>query len=197
MIQIYKPNKKNQGCALSIQLGRVGKKRELAVFMQSLLQYSWDDKTNSGSFVKNREDPDKNITVKLTEAECGSFIAAIRNRFEFSTFHTNEQNKTSIKLTPWDKKVKMFGKNKEQYETIQPAFGLVITRNGNQTFRTPLEAGECECIAVCLETALRNMYEERFAAREADMQKNFQSKKNNESIEDEDTDGPTDDSAPF
>lgn len=168
MIQIYKPNKSNTGCAMNVQIGRAGKKRELAVFLQSILQFSWDDQKKTGSFSGNREDKDKNITFKLTESECGGVISAIKNRHEFSAFHSHEQNKTSLKLIPWDKEFKGKGKNGE-YTYTQPAFGLTIVRNGNQTFRVPLECGEARCIVALLENYLDKLYEERFEAREADM----------------------------
>ena len=168
MIQIYKPNKSNTGCAMNVQIGRAGKKRELAVFIQSILQFSWDDSKKTGSFSGNREDKDKNITFKLTEAECGSIISAIKARHEFSAFHSHENNKTTIKLTPWDKEIKSKGP-KGDYSYTQPAFGLTLVRNGNQTFKVPLECGEARNIAALLEMFLQKLYQERFEAREAEM----------------------------
>ena len=57
-------------------------------------------------------------------------------------YHSFEENKL-IRLTPWDKKVKstkINQKTKEAYdsEVVVPAFGLSITRNGNQNFKIPL-----------------------------------------------------------
>ena len=39
-------------------------------------------------------------------------------------------------------------KTKETYEETQkvPACGLVVTRNGNQTFKISLEPGEAQCL---------------------------------------------------
>jgi hypothetical protein len=86
-------------------------------------------------------------------------VSAVRNRFEWSTYHAFEENKTQIKLSPWDKKVKVSKLNsstKEYYEEniTVPAFGLSVVRNGNQTFKIPLEPGEVECLRVLCETVI-------------------------------------------
>ena len=81
----------------------------------------------------------------------GSIISAIDNRFEWSTYHSFEDNKTQIRFSPWDKEIKVSKinqKTKETYEEKQmlPAFGLTVIRNGNQTFRIALEPGEAQCL---------------------------------------------------
>lgn len=197
MIHIYKPNKSNTGCAMNIQIGRAGSKRELSVFIQSILQYSWDDSKKTGSFGKNREDKDKNVTFKLTEVECGSVISAIESRHEFSAFHSHDQNKTTIKLTPWDKEIKSKGP-KGEYTYVQPAFGLTITRNGNQTFKIPIECGEARNICALLKIFLEMLFRERFESREADL-RDRQNKKQQESsyTNNDSPDHDEDEDAPF
>ena len=50
-------------------------------------------------------------------------------------------------------------KTKESYEekiTI-PAFGIVITRNGNQVFKIPMEPGEAECVKILCQTIISKL----------------------------------------
>lgn len=132
-ISIYKPNKKNEGCACSFSLGQDG-----SVYINAVKQFSWDDAKRTGSFSENAKDKDKSISVKLNAFECGGIIRAIRTYSDFSAFHSYEDNKTSIDFKTWVKKD----------ET--KAFGLSIVRNGADKFRLPIEAGEAEIIMLYL-----------------------------------------------
>tara|TARA_Y100000592_G_C5375250_1_gene270614 strand:+ start:268 stop:813 length:546 start_codon:yes stop_codon:yes gene_type:complete len=154
-IALYKPNSKNSGCAFSFKTG-VNKQQEPVIYISAIQQHSWDDKRKTGSFSGNREDPDKNINLKFNEFEVGGMISAFSGRHEYSTFHTFDENKTSIKLTPWDKQIKSGDK------TIQvPAFGIVFTRNGNQTFRIPIEPGEVQNLIEFFRFYLSELYRHR------------------------------------
>tara|TARA_Y100000361_G_scaffold69343_1_gene61198 strand:- start:4545 stop:5105 length:561 start_codon:yes stop_codon:yes gene_type:complete len=163
-IQIYKPNKSNTGFAFSFYIGENQKDSSPILFLNAIAQHSWDSSKRIGSFSGSKADPLKNISIKFNEFECGAIISAINNRFEWNTYHAFEDNKTQIRLTPWDKKVtstKINQKTKEPYEvtTTLPAFGISITRNGNQTFKIPLEPGEAECIKILCETVVRKICE--------------------------------------
>lgn len=163
-IQIYKPNKNNNGFAFSFYIGEAKNNRNPNLFLNAIAQHSWDDKKRIGSFSGSKNDPDKNISIKFNEFECGSIISAINSRYEWNTYHAFEDNKTQIKLSPWDKKVtstKINQKTKESYEdTITiPAFGISITRNGSQTFKIPLEPGEAQCLKILCETVIRKICE--------------------------------------
>lgn len=158
-IQIYKPNKNNNGFAFSFYIGENYKDKSPILFMNAIAQHSWDSSKRLGSFSANKKDPEKNISIKFNEFECGAIVSAIRNRFEWSTYHAFEENKTQIKLSPWDKKSKVSRlntKTKEYYEEeiTLPAFGFSVVRNGNQTFKIPLEPGEAECLRVLCETVI-------------------------------------------
>lgn len=152
-IQIYKPNKNNAGFAFSFYMGESPKDGTPSLFINAISQHSWDERKRIGSFSGSKNDPNKNISIKFNEFECGSIISAIENRYEWNTYHAYEENKTQIKLSPWDKVVtnkKINQKTKEPYEEkiSLPAFGLVITRNGNQVFKIPIEPGEAQCIKI-------------------------------------------------
>lgn len=172
-IQIYKPNKNNTGFAFSFYIAENQKTQNPTLFLNAIAQHSWDAKKRIGSFSGSKEDPEKNISIKFNEFECGAIISAISRRFEWSTYHAFEDNKTQIRFTPWDKpfkSTKINQKTKEAYETTTelPAFGLSITRNGNQTFKIPLEPGEAECIKILCETVIRKICEKNVFSKKSE-----------------------------
>ena len=138
-LSLYKPNSKNTGCGFSFQLGINNKTKESVLYVKAIKQHSWDANKKQGYFQKNTGDPDKNITIKFNEYEIGNLIYSISTRREYSTFHTFNEDKTSIKLGTWDKKAKKSAKNptsgewEEVWETVK-AYSLSFTRNGNQNF---------------------------------------------------------------
>ena len=147
---IYKPNSKNTGCAFSFRYG-VQKDGEPCLFVNAIKQFSWNESSKTGSFSGNSDDPSKNLSIKFNEFECGSIINALSDRYEYNTFHNFEDNKTTIKFSPWDKQVKVSSLNPqtkkfEEKKQIVPAFGISITRNGSDTFKIPLEPGEVEVV---------------------------------------------------
>lgn len=158
-LSLYKPNSKNAGCAFNFSIGH-NKKKEPVVYANAIQQHSWNDKTKTGSFSQNANDPDKKINIKFTEFEIGGVISAFKNRNEFSSFHAFEDNKTSIKFTPWDKKSKIKTADSEKLVTL-PAFGITLTRNGSQNFRIPLEPGEVENLTEFFKHYLHCLYEYR------------------------------------
>ena len=158
-ISLYKPNSKNTGCAFNFKIG-VNKSREPVIYASAIQQYSWDDNKKTGNFSGNGSDPDKRINLKFTEFEIGGIISAFKHRNDFSTFHSFEDNKTSIKCAPWDKKTKVKQGDKDVWVTL-PAFGINVTRNGNQVFRIPLEPGEVENLAQFFNFYLSELYKHR------------------------------------
>ena len=98
-IQIYKPNKNNNGFAFSFYMGENQRDGTPSLFINAIAQHSWDSNKKIGSFSGSKEDPTKNISIKFNEFECGSIISAIDNRYEWNTYHAYEDNKTQIKLS--------------------------------------------------------------------------------------------------
>jgi len=160
-LSLYKPNSKNTGCAFNFSIG-LGSKGLPALYVSAIQQHSWDDKTKTANFSQNREDSSKNINIKFNEWEVGGIISSFKNRHEYSTYHTFEENSTSIKFTPWDKTVKI-----KDGSQVVPAFGLVLTRNGNQTFRLPLEPGETETLRGLFDFYLNELFNATKAKQQA------------------------------
>ena len=178
-ISIYKPNSKNTGAGFSFQMGYDSKNKEPALFVKSILQHTWDAQKKQGYFRDNLDNPDKNIIVKFNEFEMGHIIHDFRSRMEITTFHSFGDDKTNIKFSPWNKKVKKSVKDsngdwKEEWKEI-PAFGIQFTRNGNQTFQIGLEPGECEVIMEFLKYILQNTFKERSKKQAEEIRKSRES----------------------
>lgn len=161
-LSLYKPNAKNAGSAFSFQYG-VTKNDEPCMFMRAIQQHGWDSNKKIGNFSSNREDASKNLSLKFNEFECGSILSAFKSRYEFNTFHTYEENKTTVKFAPWDKKIKASSLNpvtkkiEEKIQTI-PAFGISVTRNGSDTFKISLEPGEVQAVSQFIKVILSRIY---------------------------------------
>lgn len=167
-LQIYKPNKNNNGCGFSFSCGQDKNSKETFVFISAILQHSWDEKNKRGTFIGSKDDPSKNITIKLNEFECGAILSAIKNRHEWNTFHKTSDSQTSIKFSPWDKKenIKTYDPSTKDFKTKSqtvPAFGLNISRPKGNSFKVPLEPGELECISSFLNTVLDSIYKKRIS----------------------------------
>lgn len=170
-ISLYKPNKSNNGFAFSFSQGFDKKSQEPVLYVRAIAQHSWDEKRRIGGFSENKDNPEKNISLKFNEFECGSIISCLSGRHIYEAFHKFEDNQTIIRFTPWDKKSKVKKidpKTKEFKESYQilPAFGVSVTRNGNQTFKISLEPGEAECLKSFISNLLTNIYSHRIDSRQ-------------------------------
>jgi hypothetical protein len=146
IVQYYKPNAKNTGCAFSFDIGPNNKNQEPCVYVRAVKQHSWNSKTRSGSFSENSKNPEKSISIKLNEIEIGGFIQAIENYKEFSAFHSYEENKTSILFKPYTKK------------DGSKAFSFGVTRNSANKFGIGVEMSEAYCLREFLKFYLQELY---------------------------------------
>lgn len=135
-LQIYKPNSKNTGCAISFQISQKPNS-DPQFYINCIAQHSWNDQAKTGSFAESRNNPSKTIAVKFNEFELGEIINAFQQKSVYSSFHSSESNKTQIKLAPYEKT-----KGSGEYAVKYTAFGLSFTRNGSDSFKIPLEPGE-------------------------------------------------------
>lgn len=135
-LQIYKPNSKNTGCAISFQISQKND-QEPQFYVNCIAQHSWDEQKKTGSFAESRNNPAKTIAIKFNEFELGEIINAFQTKANYSAFHSSESNKTQIKFGPYEKK-----KGTGEYAVTYTAYGLSFIRNGADTFKVPLEPGE-------------------------------------------------------
>ena len=146
IVQYYKTNSKNTGCAFSFDIGANNKNQEPCVYVRAIKQHSWNDKTRTGSFSENAKDPDKSISIKLNEIEVGGLIFAIEKYKEFSAFHSYEDNKTSISFKPYKKK------------DGADAFSFGVTRNSANKFGIGVEMSEAYGLREFLKFYLQELY---------------------------------------
>lgn len=144
-LQIYKPNSKNTGCAISFQISQKGDK-DPQFYVNCINQHSWDENKKTGSFAENRNDPSKTIAVKFNEFELGEFVNAFANKSTYSTYHNSDSAKTQIKISVYEKT-----KGVGEFAVTYKAFSLSFTRNGSDTFKVPIEPGEAVRISSYIE----------------------------------------------
>ena len=146
MINIYKPNSKNLGNAFGFRLGVQGKNEEPCLYMTAVKQHSWDSNKRRGSFSQNAKDPEKSASIKFNEAELGGFIYAIENYEKFNAFHSFDDNKTSISLSPYTK------------NDGTKAFSFSVTRNSANKFGIGLEMSEAYLLANYFKFVLNKIF---------------------------------------
>lgn len=153
MIQLYKPNSTSSGNAFSFRLGTSGKSKDPCLYVNMIMQYSWDEKTKNGSFSENVKNPEKTAIIKLNEFEIGGIINAIENYCEYKAFHSHETNKTSISFKPYQKK------------DGTKAFSLSVVKNSSLKFGIGIEPGEAYAIREFCKMILHKLYEARSNAQ--------------------------------
>jgi hypothetical protein len=107
MIQFYKPNAKNMGAACSFWYSPQNK----AFFASIIRQASWDAKSRTGSFRKNKDNPQKNVKIKLNLNEVGGILDCLENCREFEGYHNSPQAEhiTRMKFAPYMKEGNQLG----------------------------------------------------------------------------------------
>lgn len=146
IVQYYKPNSKNTGCAFSFDIGSNQKNNEPCIYVRAIKQFSWNNERRTGSFSENSKNPDKSISLKINEIEAGGFINAIENYCDFSAFHSFQDNKTSISFKPYTKK------------DGTKAFSFGITRNSANKFGIGVEMSEAYGLLEFLKVFLQELY---------------------------------------
>lgn len=149
MINFYKPNSQNTGCAFGFRIGTQGKNNEPCVYMTAVKQFSWNDKAKSGSFSGNHKNPDKSLSVKFNETEISGFIYAVEQYKKFSAYHTFDGNSTSIMFSPYKKK------------SGDDAFSFTVTRNSSNKFGVGFEISEAYLISEFFKYALQSLFSYR------------------------------------
>jgi hypothetical protein len=160
-VAIYKPNAKNTGCAFSFRISTQG--QAPVFYVNAIQQHSWDAKKKTGSFIKNKDSDDKNVSFKLNDFELGEILSSVSSRIPWNGYHSFNDNTTTIRFTPWDKPRKIKGKDGSEQSYTAPAFGLSVTRNGNQNYRIALEPGETEVLKKLIERYFQVVFDVRAA----------------------------------
>ena len=119
MISFYKPNSKNTGTACSFSVNP----KDGSIWSSLIKQSSWNEKTKTGSFIDNKDNPQKSAKIKYSITEVSGLLEALDKNTEFSAYHSSEQQITKIKLAPYIKDEKQVGFSysvqKESKENIE------------------------------------------------------------------------------
>jgi len=122
MISFYKPNSKNTGTACSFSVNP----KDQSIWSSLIKQSAWNDKTKTGSFIDNKDNPEKSAKIKYSLVETAGLLEAIDKNIEFSAYHSSDKQVTKIKFAPYIKDGKQVGfsysvqkENKENVENKQ------------------------------------------------------------------------------
>lgn len=99
-IQIYKPNSKNTGSAISLQASD----RDGKLYLNFIKQASWNGQTKKGSFIENKSDPTKSTTLKFNQVEAAQIIDCVERHYQWSGFHDSQSKSTGIIFAPNDER---------------------------------------------------------------------------------------------
>lgn len=128
MIQFYKPNKKVTGTACSFWMNKDG-----TIMASMIKQDGWNDKTRTGSFAKNKENPNGRVVVKLGNSEVAGIIDALENGRDWSTYHVSSKQKLQINFGKYNRNNEQIGYsfsvNKQDTEDSTNKVGFIIGFN--------------------------------------------------------------------
>jgi hypothetical protein len=127
-------------------MGVTGKTKEPRVYVNAIMQHSWNEATRNGSFAENAKNPEKTAIIKLSEFELGGIIYAIENYSEYKGFHSYGENKTAISFKPYTK------------HDGSKAFSFSISKNSALKFGIGIEMGEAYAIREFLKHALIKIF---------------------------------------
>lgn len=149
MLQFYKPNPSVKGHACSFW----GSTTEKAIFSSFIKQDGWNTKSRTGSFTKNKNNPKGKAIIKLSVAEAGSIIDAIKTNREFSAYHDSKNQVTRISFKPYMRDGKQagfsYGVNKDSKEDSANKTSFIIGLN----------FGEATALRIYLERNLAKIFD--------------------------------------
>jgi hypothetical protein len=118
-IHIYKPNKNNTGHACSFSQSD----KDGTIFATLIKQSGWDTTNQIGTFKDSRNDPTKNVNIKLGQVEVAAILDCLDRSRAFSTMHDSDKSIKSIKFEPWMSK---------EEKPVQKGFSFSITTTDKQ-----------------------------------------------------------------
>jgi hypothetical protein len=104
-IQYYKPNPKGTGSACSFWCNA----KEGALFGSFIKQSGWNDKTKTGSFKANKENPSASTQFKFSQFEVASIVDTIETNRPFSAYHQTPKKITKFNFKPYIRKEEQVG----------------------------------------------------------------------------------------
>jgi hypothetical protein len=128
MIQFYKPNKKVTGSACSFWLNDDG-----SIMASLIKQDGWNDQKHTGSFSKNKDNPNGRVIVKLGDTEIASIIDTLESNRKWSTYHRSSKQSLQINFGPYERSGEQIGfsfsVNKQDVDDSTNKVGFIIGFN--------------------------------------------------------------------
>jgi len=128
MIQFYKPNKKVTGSACSFWLNDDG-----SIMASLIKQDGWNDQKHTGSFSKNKDNPNGRVIVKLGETEVASIVDTLESNRKWSTYHRSSKQTLQINFGPYERSGEQIGfsfsVNKQDVDDSTNKVGFIIGFN--------------------------------------------------------------------
>jgi len=116
-LAIYHPNKNNTGFACSFSQSE----KDNTIYATLIKQSSWDHANQVGTFKDSKNDPSKNVNIKLGQTEVAAILDCLDRNRPFSTMHDGEKQIKSIQFSPW------MNKAPEGEKPSQKGFSFSIT----------------------------------------------------------------------
>ena len=147
--QLFKPNKQNTGCFLSLSTGPT--KTGFALYLTAVRQASWDAQRGVASFKGNSaKGSPNNITVKISEFEAGGMIDSLTRYVSLKDgkglYHSSPAGKIQIYLN---------------WLSDRQSFYLNIIRDGSDKFGVGLTLDEAVTFKYYVENALNYIFNEK------------------------------------
>jgi hypothetical protein len=121
MIHFYHPNKAVKGFACSFWRSD----RHGDLFATLIKQSGWDTSLKRGTFKASLDDPNKRITIKLSEIEAAGILDCIENNRPFNSFHSFDDFPKSISFIPWMTTPASI--DGEEAKSVQQGFSFAVT----------------------------------------------------------------------
>lgn len=96
-IHIYHPNKNNSGFACSFSQSD----KDGTIFASIIKQSGWDATNQVGTFKDSKNDPNRNVNVKLGAVEVAAILDCLDRNRGFSTVHDGDKTMKGIRFEPW------------------------------------------------------------------------------------------------
>jgi hypothetical protein len=96
-IQLYHPNSQNKGFCCSFSQSP----KDQTIYATILKQSNWNAEKKIGSFSDSRNDPTKNVSIKLAQVEVAAILDCLDRNRPFSSYHDSDKQGKSILFGPW------------------------------------------------------------------------------------------------
>lgn len=158
-LQFYKPNKKNTGHACSFWVNQDG-----SLNCSIIKQSGWNEKTQTGQFSANKDNPMGRVISKISEIEACAIVSSIRRKTPLNLnykgedagfYHKSEKQILRISFKS------MYDKENAKKHT---GYSFTINKEDVQdstskaSFYLMLTYGEAEMLAIWLEKAVNESF---------------------------------------